>query len=420
MGKIEKKHKELYSKIVKLTGIQKKEARKILEKFGSFDDVLIAPILVDDSTEIVKYRNFFGKDDFDHSISILSFLAFYRDHYVRVKEDKIDKLSSWIDNSRNIQKLKSIFEYFEEASSFEKKASASRNDTHLRITQDKIEKRKETKIKFEENIEKVKDYYTKNYHYEELDTDILSRVLIELYRNDVLWMQNESKQALNISYIIGLEPKYETRDEVTFNLLCQKYSPEGVAEQIGAAIEISLEDEHPSQHIEEIFSDVRSWVDMPTAEASARLSNKWREAIETDDKEIKDYFKVRQDFVYRGIALESFYGIDFLSSEQLSEIHNLKTGEQVTFTLKERLMLAPKRDVFVSSWTNSREIAEMFTTAAYVIIFTAQTSENPDKFLDLTNYYKSKPTMANEQEVIGVGQIRIKQITVTKERDAAY
>lgn len=418
---VTEKQKELYESIVQLTGATKQTARRI---YKAFDDGIRYASLHQEmnSTPLsLACAQNFGKDNFILISNIILFLTNYTNQYEMINIADIEKYTNWFNNLQNAKMFKIAFEFIEEYVSEEKTGA-----TQLQYTKRKIEKSKSTRNEFAKNIEAVKEEYQKNFGKSEIDSEQAEGIIVELYSWDTLWAHSiemsDSRQIHNIKYIIGMESsKHILNDEVLFNILFRKHGAKLIAEKIHDAIEKTTDrkyDKLSDGPAKNLIVLIKDWVTVPSVVNSQRVFDLWNVTLENGQKEITDLFKPKQDFVYRGIAVDDCNNLTFLDLDQRSEIKRLKIDETTVFAIPNDVLISPRRGLWTSSWTNDKSIAENFTSGAYIVVFVAKVSDNPDRFIDITEFYKDDPHMHSEQEVIGVGAIRVKQVIILKTRES--
>ena len=123
--------------------------------------------------------------------------------------------------------------------------------------------------------------------------------------------------------------------------------------------------------------------------------------------------KPKTEYVYRGMSISINDFIRMLNQAGLSD-NILNTGNggsisKIDFTFK------PKPPRGATSWTSdfntAFDFAKYISQGSVILVLTANTSDNSNKFFDLDNWYKEiDRNRDNEKEVIGLGNIIVNGI----------
>lgn len=139
-----------------------------------------------------------------------------------------------------------------------------------------------------------------------------------------------------------------------------------------------------------------------------------------------DVFKMSEvDTVYRGMAVpvEWFKKLKFKDPRAQSSIDDMRIPKNSkSEPLEVSYVFKPDSDT--SSWTTSYGIAKAFAVeqveqqsgrAAALVVLSARVSDNPGKFVDLSNVYDivDISSYRGQKEQIGVGPIKVSQITIS-------
>ena len=252
-------------------------------------------------------------------------------------------------------------------------------------------------------------------HVKSITLKIYERILVEAKKNDTaekLKPTTSTKKKLNKPKADA--PESESRGEAGAILGNYAFANArwGVPPEVNTKVEDKLEDELTTHFVNNKSMSNKSGQALKTS-----LENDWYE---------KFLSKPTQTNVYRGLRVSDEWMVTNVGKRWRDKFakprasYTTINGRETQGRLKiDNVVLHPKTDAVVTSLTNSIEMACQFAQAVYsafgniIVVCCAAVKDNPDQFIDSAAGLYDLPEIsrfANEQEVLGIGSIKISHI----------
>ena len=180
----------------------------------------------------------------------------------------------------------------------------------------------------------------------------------------------------------------------------------GIPPEVNTEVEDGLEQELTTHFVNNMHMSSKSGRALKTS-----LENDWYEKILAEPK---------QATVYRGLRVSEEWMIKNIGDDWRKRFDETKTGRLKT----NNMILRPGAgagsfEAAVTSWTNSIKMARHFAfgpasdDAVFAVVCCAAIKDNPNQFIDsAAGLYgiKGHDEFADEQEVLGIGSIKISHI----------
>jgi len=228
---------------------------------------------------------------------------------------------------------------------------------------------------------------------------IYERLLAEAKKKDTAEKLKPTKKKLN-------KPKKEAPDGAILGNYAFANVRQGIPPEVNTEVEDELEQELTTHFVNNMHMSAKSGRALKTS-----LENDWYEKILAEPKRAT---------VYRGLRVSEEWMVKNIGENWRAQFDETKTGR-----LKpNNMVLHPNADASsassaVTSWTNSIKTAREFAfgpssdDAVFAVVCCAAIKDNPNQFIDsAAGLYgiKGHAEFADEQEVLGIGSIKISHI----------
>ena len=238
---------------------------------------------------------------------------------------------------------------------------------------------------------------------------IYERILVEAKKNDAaekLKPTTSTKKKLN-------NPEKEAPDDAILGNYAFANVRPGVPPEVNTKVEDELEQELTTHFVNNMHMSAKSGRALKTS-----LENDWYEKILAEPKRAT---------VYRGLRVSEEWMVENIGDDWRKQFDEtsfkIGAGHDTQGRLKtNNMVLRPitgNASSAVTSWTNSIKTAREFAfgpasdDAVFAVVCCAAIKDNPNQFIDsAAGLYgiKGHDEFADEQEVLGIGSIKISHI----------
>jgi len=236
-------------------------------------------------------------------------------------------------------------------------------------------------------------------HVKSITLKIYERILAEAKKNGNAEKLKPTKKKLN-------KPKEEAPDDAILGNYAFANVRPGIPPEVNTEVEDELEQELTTHFVNNMHMSAKSGRALKTS-----LENDWYEKILAEPKRAT---------VYRGLRVSEEWMVKNIGENWREQFDETKEGRLKT----NNMVLHPNADdasasSAVTSWTNSIKTAREFAfgpssdDAVFAVVCCAAIKDNPNQFIDsAAGLYgiKGHDEFADEQEVLGIGSIKISHI----------
>jgi len=240
-------------------------------------------------------------------------------------------------------------------------------------------------------------------HVKSIMLKIYERILAEAKKKNTAEKLKPTKKKLN-------KPKVEAPDDAILGNYAFADMRPGVPPEVNTAVEDDLEQELTTHFVNNAHMSAKSGQALKTS-----LENDWYEKILSEPE---------QTIVYRGIKVSEEWMANNIGENWKKQFAKAKGQLKINMVLRPDVGSTSSA---VTSWTKNINTAKSFSKGAMKsfnpdtdyniqysrLVFCAAIKDNPNQFIDSAAGLYGIPEFgryADEQEVLGIGSIKVSQI----------